>query len=214
MRRLLRFTSTALNQGTGDFSPPAPKTRPDLFSFGACHQHYHYRSFAEYHLYDENGPTGQLVLTGQKYAYCMEDTAHHFPGGKTVGCKQKYDCGSQGIQKGWIDSYGWSLDCSWIDITDVAAGTYVLYIKLNPDKVFMELDFNNNEGKATVTIPARDPGTVLEALKLEAKAFVPKPSSASWDLPASIRGLMKSGYSHCSMTQAKVFKSTLFCDFI
>ena len=37
---------------------------------------------------------------------------------------------------------------------------------------------------------------------------------ASWDLPASIRGLMKSGYSHCSMTQAKVFKSTLFCDFI
>ena len=36
--------------------------------------------------------------------------------------------------------------------------------------------------------------------------------SASWDLPASITGLMKSGYSHCSMTrtQAKVFKSTLF----
>jgi hypothetical protein len=56
MRRLLRFTSTALNQGTGDFSPPAPKTRPDLFAFGACHQHYHYRSFAQYHLYDENGP--------------------------------------------------------------------------------------------------------------------------------------------------------------
>jgi len=38
--------------------------------------------------------------------------------------------------------------------------------------------------------------------------------SASWDLPASIRGLMKSGYSHCSMTQAKVFKSTLYSDFI
>jgi hypothetical protein len=36
----------------------------------------------------------------------MEDTAQHFLGGKTVGCKQKYDCGSQGIQKGWIDSYG------------------------------------------------------------------------------------------------------------
>jgi hypothetical protein len=40
--------------------------------------------------------------------------------------------------------------------------------------------------------------------------------SASWDLPASIRGLMKSGYSHCSMTrtQAKVFKSILYSDFI
>jgi hypothetical protein len=32
--------------------------------------------------------------------------------------------------------------------------------------------------------------------------------SASWDLPASIKGLMKSGYSHCSMTrtQAKFSK--------
>jgi hypothetical protein len=38
--------------------------------------------------------------------------------------------------------------------------------------------------------------------------------SASWDLPASIRGLMKSGYSHCSMTQAKFFKSALYSDFI
>ena len=34
--------------------------------------------------------------------------------------------------------------------------------------------------------------------------------SGSWDLPASIRGLIKSGYSHCSVTQAKVLKSTLY----
>ena len=52
------------------------------------------------------GPAGKLVLKGQKYAYCMEDTQQYFPGGKTVGCKQKYDCGNQGIQKGWIDAYG------------------------------------------------------------------------------------------------------------
>ncbi len=52
------------------------------------------------------GPTGRLVLQGQKYAWCIGDTAQHFPGGTTVGCMQKNDCGSQGIQKGWIDSYG------------------------------------------------------------------------------------------------------------
>jgi hypothetical protein len=34
--------------------------------------------------------------------------------------------------------------------------------------------------------------------------------SGSWDLPASIKGLIKSGYSHCSVTQAKVLKSTLY----
>eukprot|EP00957_Ditylum_brightwellii_P185843 14149320-Ditylum_brightwellii.AAC.1 len=72
MRRLLRFTSTALNQGTGDFAPPAPKTRPDLFEYGTCHQHYHYKDFATYKLLDKKGK--KLVLGGQKFAYCMEDT--------------------------------------------------------------------------------------------------------------------------------------------
>jgi hypothetical protein len=62
-RRLLRFTSTVLNQGTGDFSPPAPKSRPDLFVYGPCHQHYHYRDFATYSLFDSSHETE--VLKGQ-----------------------------------------------------------------------------------------------------------------------------------------------------
>ena len=70
LRRLLRFTSTVLNQGRSDLNFPEPKDRPDLFEFGPCHQHYHFKSFAEYTLFAEDGKT--VVLRGRKYAYCME----------------------------------------------------------------------------------------------------------------------------------------------
>jgi hypothetical protein len=163
MRRLLRFSVAALNQGTGDFAPPEPKTRPDLFEFGQCHNHYHYRSFAQYRLYDADGET--LYVEGRKYAFCMEDTARSHDGAD-VSCNQKFDCGAQGIQKGWLDVYGWSLDCSWIDITDTPPGDYVIQARVNPDKVFMESSFDNNRVRIAVTIPDAEEGTIAEPLKL------------------------------------------------
>jgi hypothetical protein len=100
LRRLMRFTSTIMNQGHSDLSFPEPKDRPDLFEFGNCHQHYHFREFAAYTLFEEDGET--FVYGGAKYAYCMEDTARAFDGAN-VGCDRVYDCGSQGIQSGWKD---------------------------------------------------------------------------------------------------------------
>lgn len=72
LRRLLRFTSSALNQGNADFMPPEPKTRPDLFEYGTCHGHYHYKDFASYRLLGADGET--VKIRGRKAAYCMEDT--------------------------------------------------------------------------------------------------------------------------------------------
>ena len=72
VRRLLRFTSSALNQGRADFTPPEPKTRPDLFEWGTCHGHYHYKDFASYRLLDAEGEV--VKIRGRKAAYCMEDT--------------------------------------------------------------------------------------------------------------------------------------------
>ena len=150
VRRLLRFTSSILNQGKADIFFPEPKQRPDLFKYGPCHQHYHFEKFAEYTLFQSNGKT--IVLNGQKSAYCMEDTARHFDG-STVACDKKYDCGFQGIQKGWLDSYAWDLDCSWIDVTDLDAGDYVLEVRVNPGRVFPEISFDNNAGRIRVNIP-------------------------------------------------------------
>jgi hypothetical protein len=204
LRRLVRFTSTIMNQGRSDLSFPEPKDRPDLFQFGNCHQHYHFREFAAYTLFEEDGTT--FVYGGEKYAYCMEDTARAFDGAK-VGCDRVYDCGSQGIQSGWKDrwvdnqdinrdhealhhnsplfsslyffiSYGWSLDCSWLDITDLAPGTYVLVIETNPARVFPEVSFDNNKQSVVVTIPAVE-GVVDVAMKLDTAKFTTKESSTS-----------------------------------
>ena len=40
--------------------------------------------------------------------------------------RKEYDCSNQGIQAGWSDLYGNSLDCQWLDVTDVPPGDYFL----------------------------------------------------------------------------------------
>ncbi|GAX16047.1 hypothetical protein FisN_20Hh279 [Fistulifera solaris] len=150
-----------------DISFPEPKERPDLFEYGPCHQHYHFRNFAEYTLFQSDGK--KVALHGGKYAYCMEDTARHFDG-VNVACDKKYDCGFQGIQKGWLDRYGWSLDCFWIDVTDLDAGDYVLEVQVNPGRVFPEISFDNNVVRIHVTIP-KVSGRVSHPLKLLTSRF-------------------------------------------
>ena len=34
----------------------------------------------------------------------------------------RYNCGRQGIQRGWADSYYNGLECQYIDVTDVPPG--------------------------------------------------------------------------------------------
>jgi hypothetical protein len=75
-------------------------------------------------------------------------------------------------------SYGWSLDCSWLDITDLAPGTYVLVIETNPARVFPEVSFDNNRQGVVVTIPAVE-GVVDVAMKLETARFSIKDGSTS-----------------------------------
>jgi len=150
LRRLLRFSVSAINQGTGDFVEPDPKTRPDLFQYSPCHNHYHFMGFANYELMDESGT---IVLTGQKAGYCLEDT-ERFLDSPAYPCDKVYDCGSQGVSAGWADSYGRSLDCQWLDITDITPGNYTLHVRLNGERKFQEVSFENNDLSVVVTIPA------------------------------------------------------------
>lgn len=150
LRRLLRFSVEAVNQGQATLTVPPPDTRPDLFEFSPCHGHYHYTGFAEYELLDA---AGNVVLEGRKQAYCMEDT-EQFHEGPNVGCEKLYSCDEQGIQAGWSDLYGNALDCQWLDITDIAPGEYRLRVRLNPGHAFQEVSFGNNDATIPVTIPA------------------------------------------------------------
>lgn len=147
-RKLLRFSVEAVNQGQATMEVPPPDSRPDLFTFSPCHGHYHFNGFASYALLDNEGKT---VLTGHKQAYCMEDTRQVLQG-PGIACEKKYSCYEQGIQAGWSDLYGNSLDCQWLDITDVAPGEYKIQVSINPDRVFQEVSFDNNTATVAVTI--------------------------------------------------------------
>lgn len=148
-RRLLRFSVEAINQGQATLTVPPPEERPDLFLFSTCHGHYHFGGFASYELLDTRGNT---LLRGRKQAYCMEDTIQ-VAQGPDVGCSKVYDCYNQGIQAGWSDLYGNTLDCQWLDITDIPAGNYQLKVSLNPGNSLQEVSFDNNSATVPVTIP-------------------------------------------------------------
>ena len=149
LRKLLRFSVEAVNQGQAAIEVPAAAKRPDLFQFSPCHGHYHFLGFAKYALLDL---AGKVVQDGKKLAYCMEDTIQ-VEQGPGVACAKKYDCSNQGIQAGWSDLYGNALDCQWLDITDTPPGNYQLQVTVNPARAFQESTFDNNTTTVTVTIP-------------------------------------------------------------
>lgn len=147
-RKVLRFSVEAINQGQATLTVPTPAERPDLFTYSDCHGHFHFNGFALYELLDGDG---NVVLTGKKQAYCMEDTVQ-VDQGPGIACTKQFDCSNQGIQAGWSDLYGNALDCQWLDITDTMPGDYTLRITVNPARAFQELSFDNNVATAPVTI--------------------------------------------------------------
>jgi hypothetical protein len=148
-RRVLRFSVEAINQGFATMTVPPPADRPDLFTFSPCHGHFHFSGFASYALLDTQGRT---VLNGRKQAYCMEDTQRVVEG-PSVQCSKEFNCDNQGIQRGWSDLYGNTLDCQWLDITDVQPGQYQIQVTLNPARALQELTLDNNTAIVPVTIP-------------------------------------------------------------
>jgi hypothetical protein len=147
-RRLLRFTVLSANQGRGEFKPPQPSERPDLFEYSPCHGHYHFKGFAQYALLDMDG---NVVAPGHKQAYCLIDSEQIMQG-PTIACEPQYSCDNQGLQAGWGDTYSADLDCQWVDITGVPPGEYRLQVTLNPDHLFDEVSYDNNTGSVPVTV--------------------------------------------------------------
>jgi len=147
-RKLLKMTFTTINQGFGDLISPDPKTRPDIFQYSPCHNHYHFQDFAIIDLKDDRG---NIVVPGSKLGFCMEDTERVYTS-PAFPCYRAYDCGFQGIQSGWADVYGSSLDCNWIDVTGIPDGTYNIYIEVNPKRLFDETTFTNNIVSVPITI--------------------------------------------------------------
>src|SRR5438876_3867721 len=152
-RKLLRFSTETRNQGTADISLGNPATNPQ-FVWAPCHGHYHFNNYANYRLLDSNG---QSVATGLKIGFCLLDSIRWEANAPS---NAKYDCGNQGIQKGWGDVYDSTLDGQWIDITGVLDGNYTLEMEVNPQHRLPESNYDNNITRIPITIgnarPAND----------------------------------------------------------
>jgi hypothetical protein len=143
-RRLLRFTVFTPNIGTADLFMGDPEGNP-LFEYSPCHGHYHFNGYADYELMDSTGTT---IVAGRKQAFCLLDSVMIDP---EAGPRQ-FDCHYQGISKGWADVYDSSLDCQWLDITDVPPGQYQLHVNINPDAILNESNLNNNSASTPVRV--------------------------------------------------------------
>ena len=149
-RRLMRFETFTPNIGTADLYLGVPTDSNPHFVYSMCHDHYHFEGYANYSMSDG---TGAVVATGHKQAFCLLDSERYLTDDPTVPRSARYNCGNQGIQRGWGDSYYPGLDCQWIDVTDVAPGDYMLRIAINEGRVIPELSYDNN----VITVPVHVP---------------------------------------------------------
>ena len=157
-RRLLACDLLTPNIGEADLYLGAPTTagRPSsMFEFGTCHNHWHLRGYADYRLFDM---AGAEVGRGHKQSFCLLDSARYMGMSTDIPAESRYNCGNQGIHAGWYDAYGRSLDCQYVDITDVPAGTYRLRAQVNVERVLAESRYDDNEVFMTVVIPPRPLG--------------------------------------------------------
>lgn len=145
-RRLLRFSVSIPNLGSGAVNIPAPETRPDLYEFDSCHQHDHLVGFASYELVD---PQNAVVAVGRKQGFFLVDLVPYC--GDAAAPVINVD-GSQGISPGWADVYAGDYPCQWLDITDVADGTYSLRIGVDVSDLIDEDSVHPNSVDVRVKI--------------------------------------------------------------
>lgn len=126
------------------------------FVYHPEHGHVHFEDFAQYNLREVTAGdgVGSVVASGAKTSFRLEDSTVYsssLPG--YSGTRGYYNGGQiQGISIGWADYYHRSLAGQWIDVTNVAAGTYWLESVVDPLDRIAESNENNNVTRIKITI--------------------------------------------------------------
>ena len=135
------------------------------------HKHWHLLGFERYQLRRD----GQIVRVDRKTGFCLGDRfaipqAPKIPGfnaaplqGDTCGLGQpKLTSIFAGISTGWADRYEPHIEGQHIDITGLAAGTYVMTHAVNLERKILESDYSNNASSVRFALrwpdgPRRNP---------------------------------------------------------
>lgn len=94
--------------------------------------------FATFDIYDAKGAR---VAEGHKASFCLEDNQC------LPGVTPRYACanyGDQGISVNCTDIYKYTVDCQWVDISDIDPGIYTLKVAVNPEFKVPEISYDNN----------------------------------------------------------------------
>jgi|GEM_PF-2457802 len=181
--KLLRFDFKSQNEGNADvvMAPIPPSGQSNsTYVWSAAHGHHHIPDFNFYDLLDP--VTRANRAPGLKQAFCLMDVEKQDPNAPAA----KFNCGSQGVTRGWADVYGSSLPCQYINITGIPDGSYVLAARTTASKIVPEADQYDN-GKITrltisgntVTVGAPSYQSSIEILA-PTSAGVPLSTAVSW----------------------------------
>ncbi|MED5306857.1 MAG: lysyl oxidase family protein [Bacteroidota bacterium] len=156
-RSIIRFDTWIKNVGNQDYfiGSVDDNSNTNQFEWDECHNHWHYKGYAEYVLFDLNG---QIIPVGFKNGFCVMDL--ECSGDDDYGVEAgnyTYGCSVMGISAGCGDIYGSGLSCQWIDITDVPDGEYTFVVRTNwdqdPDALGnIELSYENNWSQTCIGV--------------------------------------------------------------
>lgn len=139
-RDILRFTTLVENIGTADYIIGTSEDNPNSLSYNNCHGHLHALGYAEYLLFDEKGDPYPI---GFKNGFCVSDW-------KCSEDKvQRFTCDYMGLSVGCFDEYAFTVDCQWIDLTDIPDGRYTFVVRVNWSRLqdlrgLEESNYDNN----------------------------------------------------------------------
>ena len=163
-RSIIRFSTWIKNVGNLDYfiGSVSDNEETSQFEWDECHNHWHYKGYAEYVLFDVNG---QIIPVGFKNGFCVMDL--ECSGDQELGVPAgtfTYGCSIMGISAGCGDIYGPGLSCQWIDITNVPDGEYTFVVRTNwdqdPDALGnIELSYENNWEQTCIGVFTNDDGT-------------------------------------------------------
>jgi len=151
-RKLLRFSTSIQNLGSKSAVLPPIEENPDLYVYDACHGHDHLTNFAAYELRDSGG---NAVMRGRKQGYYLVDLQSYCAESPNWTVHEP-----MGISPGWSDIYTLDTPCQWVDITDVADGTYSFQVSVDTRDIVEEGTVHPN----TVGFPVRLEGDTVTVL--------------------------------------------------
>jgi len=144
-------------------------TTVDARYAGDGHDHWHAQGMVTMELSPVLDPGS--IRNGSKIHFCVFDNTRTNPElpSSSEDSYYLFDwCGTPesfsvryGLSVGWGDRYGWDFANQWIDITDVAGGTYTLKATVDWANNFYETDDTDNCIMSRIQIPASGEGEII-----------------------------------------------------